>query len=225
MSDKPSYLGLLNYLTQNECEAHAYLTAWAAGDTVGRRPRRAAEGRGPRGRARHELPQAHRRARLSAAARATPTVEKAIAHRQVRQVRPREDRDLRAAEARHAATGPTCSTTSSTTTRSTSATGGLLGRYIAEERDTARLLRSCYEQLQAADTEAPRRAAQQGAEGARQEGRRPVPRRRRAAPDRGRPGDARRHQVGPPTSSPTSAGATTAADGRRCAGRTRPCTA
>jgi len=29
-------------------------------------------------------------------------------------------------------------------------TGELLGRYIAEERDTARLLRSCYEQLKAA---------------------------------------------------------------------------
>ena len=28
-------------------------------------------------------------------------------------------------------------------------TGELLGRYIAEERDTARLLRSCYEQLKA----------------------------------------------------------------------------
>jgi hypothetical protein len=27
------------------------------------------------------------------------------------------------------------------------ATGELLGRYIAEERDTARLLRRCYEQL------------------------------------------------------------------------------
>ena len=31
-------------------------------------------------------------------------------------------------------------------------TGELLGRYIAEERDTARLLRSCYEQLAAADS-------------------------------------------------------------------------
>ena len=30
-------------------------------------------------------------------------------------------------------------------------TGELLGRYIAEERDTARLLRSCYEQLVAAE--------------------------------------------------------------------------
>jgi rubrerythrin len=30
-------------------------------------------------------------------------------------------------------------------------TGELLGRYIAEERDTARLLRSCYDQLVAAD--------------------------------------------------------------------------
>ena len=30
-------------------------------------------------------------------------------------------------------------------------TGALLGRYICEERDTARLLRSCYDQLVAAD--------------------------------------------------------------------------
>ena len=32
------------------------------------------------------------------------------------------------------------------------ATGELLGRYIAEERDTARLLRSCYEQLKQAES-------------------------------------------------------------------------
>ena len=38
-------------------------------------------------------------------------------------------------------------------------TGELLGRYIAEERDTARLLRSCYEQLAAADDESPQRAS------------------------------------------------------------------
>ena len=30
-------------------------------------------------------------------------------------------------------------------------TGELLGRYIAEERDSGRLLRSCYEQLKKAD--------------------------------------------------------------------------
>jgi rubrerythrin len=33
------------------------------------------------------------------------------------------------------------------------ATGELLGRYIAEERDTGRLLRSCYEQLKAASVD------------------------------------------------------------------------
>ena len=36
-------------------------------------------------------------------------------------------------------------------------TGELLGRYIAEERDTGRLLRSCYEQLQAAASEMPKK--------------------------------------------------------------------
>jgi rubrerythrin len=38
-------------------------------------------------------------------------------------------------------------------------TGELLGRYIAEERDTARLLRSCYEQLKAAAKSASKAAA------------------------------------------------------------------
>src|SRR5690242_15424232 len=33
------------------------------------------------------------------------------------------------------------------------ATGELLGRYIAEERDSARLLRQCYEQLKSADAD------------------------------------------------------------------------
>ncbi len=32
-------------------------------------------------------------------------------------------------------------------------TGELLGRYIAEERDSGRLLRACYEQLRAAATD------------------------------------------------------------------------
>ena len=71
-------------------------------------------------------------------------------------------------------------------------TGELLGRYIAEERDSARLLRSCYEQLVAAD-ERRRRGRRVGvAHVARGEGRRAVPRGRRAAPDRRRAGDARR---------------------------------
>ena len=43
-------------------------------------------------------------------------------------------------------------------------TGELLGRYIAEERDTGRLLRSCYEQLKAAADAPP---ATRGADGDR----------------------------------------------------------
>jgi hypothetical protein len=39
-------------------------------------------------------------------------------------------------------------------------TGALLGRYIAEERDTGRMLRRCYEQLKLhVDTSAPSAAA------------------------------------------------------------------
>ena len=64
-------------------------------------------------------------------------------------------------------------------------TGELLGRYIAEERDPARLLRSCYEQLKAAGSAAVT-VRQCGR--AREQGRRPVPSRRGAPPDRVRPG-------------------------------------
>jgi len=39
------------------------------------------------------------------------------------------------------------------------ATGELLGRYIAEERDSARLLRQCYEQLKSADADSSRAAS------------------------------------------------------------------
>ena len=41
-------------------------------------------------------------------------------------------------------------------------TGELLGRYIAEERDSGRLLRSCYEQLQAAAAAPPSGQAADG---------------------------------------------------------------
>ena len=69
-------------------------------------------------------------------------------------------------------------------------TGELLGRYIAEERDTARLLRSCYEQLVAASKSKSPATRGRVAGIARGEGRHAVPRGRGAAPDRVRAGDA-----------------------------------
>ena len=41
-------------------------------------------------------------------------------------------------------------------------TGGLLGRYIAEERDSGRLLKCCYEELKARNGEAPAASANGG---------------------------------------------------------------
>ena len=64
MSDKPSYLGLLNAIAVAEAQAHEYLTVVGRRHAEPRRAQGAAHGRGPRGRARHELRQAHQRARL-----------------------------------------------------------------------------------------------------------------------------------------------------------------
>ena len=70
-------------------------------------------------------------------------------------------------------------------------TGELFGRYFAEEQDTIRLLTGCYDELQCqAEAGAPARGRPGRPERPRAEGRRPVPHRRRAAPDRLRPGHA-----------------------------------
>ena len=83
-----------------------------------------------------------------------PEARRADGDRRLRPLRPREVRAARLGRA-EPATSPTSSTASSTTTRSTS-DGQLLGRYIAEERDSGRLLRSCYNLLkEAAECEAP----------------------------------------------------------------------
>ena len=74
-------------------------------------------------------------------------------------------------------------------------TGELLGRYIAEERDTGRLLRSCYEQLKAAGTRTrgPRtdRRRRRSAGSARRQDRRRLRGGRRNAAGRVRAGRAR----------------------------------
>lgn len=149
MSDKPSYLGLLNAVSLAESRAHCYLTEWAA-----------------------VTPSPDvRRVLLTVAAREGEhgmTFAKRI-NELGYELRPGEDggadkalgivrsdcSDLEKMEALGLHKLDTGAETDifdgffkdhSIDIR----TGEMLGRYIAEERDSARLLRSCYEQLKAA---------------------------------------------------------------------------
>ena len=66
MSDKPSYLGLLNAIANGESQAECYLNAWAEVDARRRRASGHLDGRAPRGRARQGVREAAVRARLHA---------------------------------------------------------------------------------------------------------------------------------------------------------------
>lgn len=155
MSDKPSYLGLLNAVSLAESNAHCYLTEWAS---VTKDPdvRRvlltvaAREGE-------HGMTFAKRINELGYELLQRPddTLQKKLAI-------VRSDRsDLEKMEAlgfggRDDAEGEPDIFDDFFKDHSIDVqTGELLGRYIAEERDTGRLLRACYQCLQeAADAEA-----------------------------------------------------------------------
>jgi rubrerythrin len=150
MSDKPSYLGLLNAIAVAETQAHEYLTCWAA-TTPSPDVRKvlltvaAREGE-------HGMTFAKRINELGYEVRCTDdsNLQKALAVVQ-------SDRsDLKKMEKLKLDTLDTGDKPDifdglfkdhSIDIR----TGELLGRYIAEERDSARLLRNCYEELAAAD--------------------------------------------------------------------------
>jgi Mn-containing catalase len=149
MPDKPSYLGLLNAIAVAETRAHEYLTAWIAvtpSPDVAAVLRTVAAREGEHGmtfaKRLDELgfqvrwkddPESAKRLELAGASDCSDLEKmKALGlHRLDTGTKPDifdkvfEDHsiDIR--------------------------TGELLGRYIAEERDSARLLRACYEQLKA----------------------------------------------------------------------------
>jgi len=146
---KPSYLGLLNAIAVAEGRAHTYLNAWA--DVT------------PSSDVRHVLLTVAAREGEHAASFAKRINELGY------EVRKKDDADLDKAIA--LVTSDRSDVDKMTTLRlekldTGSApdifdnffndhtidirTGELLGRYIAEERDSARLLKSCYEQLCAA---------------------------------------------------------------------------
>ena len=149
MSDKPSYLGLLNAIAVAEAQAHEYLTVWAD-KTPSPDVRRvlltvaAREGE-------HGMTFAKRINELGYEVRCKDDSARDKALELVRSDRS----DLKKMEKLNLHKLDTGDKPDifdglfkdhSIDIR----TGELLGRYIAEERDSARLLRSCYEQLRTA---------------------------------------------------------------------------
>jgi rubrerythrin len=155
MSDKPSYLGLLNAVAVAEGRACEYLTAWAACTpsadvrrvllTVAAREGEHAASFSKRV---NELGYEMRR-------KADDSADKAIAivTSDCSDLEKMETLNLQRLDTRDK---PDVFDDFFNDHSIDIQTGTLLGRYIAEERDSARLLRSCYEQLKAADSPATR---------------------------------------------------------------------
>jgi rubrerythrin len=158
MSEKPSYLGLLNAIALAESRAHTYLTAWIAVtpnpdvravlSTVAAR-----EGE-------HGMSFAKRINELgySVLERNDPSQKKKLSMAKSS----RSDLDkMEAIGLNELDTGdqPDIFDRFFADHSIDIQTGALLGRYICEERDSARLLRSCYEQLKAAAPALEDRAA------------------------------------------------------------------
>src|SRR6185295_9852013 len=150
MSDKPSYLGLLNAIAVAEAQAHDYLVVWAD-KTPSPDVRRvlltvaAREGE-------HGMSFAKRINELGYEVRCTDDSNRRNAMELVTSNRS----DLKKMEKLKLHTldsgdKPDIFDGFFKDHSIDIRTGELLGRYIAEERDSARLLRSCYEQLRAAE--------------------------------------------------------------------------
>jgi hypothetical protein len=148
MSDKPSYLGLLNAVAVAETQAHEYLEAWIAvcpRDDVRGVLRKVSAREGE-----HGLAFAKRIDELGYTVR--PKDDPKQAERMA--IAGADCGDLEKMEALGLGrldTGdqPDIFDDFFKDHSIDIQTGALLGRYIAEERDTGRLLRHCYEQLKA----------------------------------------------------------------------------
>jgi rubrerythrin len=150
MSDKPSYLGLLNAIAVAEAQAHQYLTAWAdctPSPDVRRVLLTVAAREGE-----HGMSFAKRINELGYEVRCNDDSDM----RKAMELVTSDRSDLKKMEKLKLNTLDTGDKPDvfdglfkdhSIDIR----TGELLGRYIAEERDTGRLLRSCYDQLSAAE--------------------------------------------------------------------------
>jgi rubrerythrin len=148
---KPSYLGLLNAISLAESRAHAYLLVWAEktpSDDVRNVLLKVAAREGEHGMSfakrinelgyqLREKPDANAEKLMEIAAADCSDLEK-MERLQLHTLDTGDQPDIfDSFFADHSIDIET---------------GALLGRYIAEERDTARLLRSCYDQLKASST-------------------------------------------------------------------------
>jgi hypothetical protein len=146
MSDTPSYLGLLNAVSLNESRAYAYLSAWAdvtPNDGVRDVLRTVAAREGE-----HGMSFAKRINELGYQLRPKddPDFERQMAA--ARSDRPdREKFEAIGVLRFDSADKPDIFDKFFTDHSIDIRTGELLGRYIAEERDSLRLLRGCYEAL------------------------------------------------------------------------------
>ena len=148
MSDKPSYLGLLNAVSLAETEAHEYLTAWAAvtpHDGVKATLLTVAAREGE-----HGMSFAKRINELGYNLRPGPDDPKRAERLSIACSTEMSDYDkmhtlgvARIAED-VAKTGPDVFDKFFADHSIDIQTGALLGRYIAEERDSGRRLRACY---------------------------------------------------------------------------------
>ena len=148
MSDKPSYLGLLNAVSLAETRAHAYLSAWA--DVTPDPEVRAVLRKVAAREGEHGMSFAKRINELGYQLRPKddPAFDRQLAVA-------RSDRtDLEKFDALgvlrvDGGDGPDVFDSFFTDHSIDIRTGELLGRYIAEERDSLRLLRGCYDALRA----------------------------------------------------------------------------
>jgi hypothetical protein len=146
MSDKPRYLGLLNAIALAESRAHTYLCAWAAvtpSDDVRDVLRTVAAREGE-----HAMSFARRINELGYHVRPKDDADLEKAMEVVTSNRSDLEK-MKALKLHRLDTGDQPDVFDGFFTDHTIdiQTGELLGRYIAEERDTARLLRRCYDQL------------------------------------------------------------------------------
>ena len=156
MSDKPSYLGLLNALALAESAAFRYLSEWAAVTpdpevrqvllTVAAR-----EGE-------HGMSFAKRLNELGYELRLKPEAREEFAMGVVRRTDCSDLEKMEALGLQKLDTGDEPDYFDSLFRNHSIdiRTGELLGRYICEERDTARLFKRCWEQLKAAETAKPK---------------------------------------------------------------------
>jgi hypothetical protein len=145
MSEKPSYLGLLNAISLGESEAHCYLNAWVAvtpSDDVKAVISTVALREGE-----HGLAFAKRINELGYSVQPRENAKFA----ELMEIAGSSRSDLEKMEllglGRQNDSEPDIFSNMFANKDIDITTGQLLGRYIAEERDSGRLLRSCYQQL------------------------------------------------------------------------------